>query len=161
MEDTRASPPPPRITRQSTGSERDRDRLDHAHSAAAQAQHHKTQLTKARRHTRDARAEIVKLGEDHQAELLAANARFGKEREELYVSWRSADDALQRDIDSSRTQNRMDEDAKYHLSQVIADVHRRLDREKSANHGGMGNRHECTAHTPPVGNDSKKWSRNT
>ena len=29
----------------------------------------------------------------------------------------------------------MDEDAKYHLSQVIADVHRRLDREKSANHG--------------------------
>jgi len=29
----------------------------------------------------------------------------------------------------------MDEDAKHHLAQVIADVHRRLEREKSANHG--------------------------
>jgi len=144
MKSTRPPPPTPRITRQSTGSERGRDRRDHAHSAAAQARHLKTRLDDARRECRHARAENEKLREDHRAEHVAANARFGEEREELYDSLRSADDAHERDIGSSHTQIRMDVEAKYTLSPVIADLHRRVDRR---NPPTMTSRRRTTAST--------------
>ena len=72
----RAPSPTPRITRQSTGSERDCARRDHALSAASQARHRKTLLDAERRECRRAHAETEKVREDRRADQLAADARL-------------------------------------------------------------------------------------
>jgi len=125
MTNKRAPSPTPRITRQSTASERDRALRDHALFAASQARHRETQLNTKRRECCRAHAETEKVREDRRADQLAAIARLEVDKQEFYDMMQSAEDAHERDVSGLHMLIRMDEEAKYDLSRAIADLHRR------------------------------------
>jgi len=88
MTNKRAPAPTPRITRQSTASERVRALRDYALSAASQARHRETLLDTKRRECHRAHAETEKVREDRRVDQLAAIARLEVDKQSSTPSHR-------------------------------------------------------------------------